>query len=512
MFLSGQLDLGHIHLQFGVEGMQAMILPLILVLLGILAWTMPVHRVFYGVIALILSIYSLIGVNLGGFMVGMLLGIVGSVMTVSWLPREAGAEPATETAASTEPHAGAAAPAHGPANAPETVGVDGLFARTDDPAITQDLTPVARSFAVRPSTGSASADATVDEPSAPRPFLRAPAETGAAPTSTSPTSAPTTAPARHRLRRTSSAIGIGLLASSLSTGLATSGAIPDRASSASAAASGGVLCVLDPLHLVCPADDASPAAGPTASPTATSTTAPAESPDPDPGTTPGATGDPTTGPSAEAGGTPSAAPGATPDDGSPASGGTTTPPADGAGATSDDNAPANDPTPNPGPTPTPTAGANPYAPGATPGPKLKTTSGLPVAPSCTAHLSGSQFEITSSWYVGNVTLTRADGTTVTAMKFTADKAVVPDFRLEVPIDASGTHGLLATSDSITMKGHVVLYATTFSGKLLGIPLTFTPDSPPPSIIPLPSMTDVKIEMVSNSADSLAYDNPHQSLY
>jgi hypothetical protein len=50
---------------------------------------MPVHRVFYGVISLVVSVYSLIGVNLGGFFIGMLLGSVGGVMVVAWMPKMA---------------------------------------------------------------------------------------------------------------------------------------------------------------------------------------------------------------------------------------------------------------------------------------------------------------------------------------------------------------------------------------------------------------------------------------
>ena len=93
MFFSGQLDIGHIHVQVGVEGFQATVIPIALVLLGILAMLMPAHRIFYGVITLVIAVYSLIGVNLGGFFVGMLLGSVGGILIVSWMPKKAPAEP-----------------------------------------------------------------------------------------------------------------------------------------------------------------------------------------------------------------------------------------------------------------------------------------------------------------------------------------------------------------------------------------------------------------------------------
>ncbi|HEV7185629.1 MAG TPA: DUF6114 domain-containing protein [Leifsonia sp.] len=87
MFFSGQLDFGKIHVQLGIEGLQATIIPVLLVLLGVLAIAMPVHRIFYGVLALAVAVYSLIGVNLGGFFIGMLLGAVGGIFTVAWMPK-----------------------------------------------------------------------------------------------------------------------------------------------------------------------------------------------------------------------------------------------------------------------------------------------------------------------------------------------------------------------------------------------------------------------------------------
>ncbi|HWU57459.1 MAG TPA: DUF6114 domain-containing protein [Microbacteriaceae bacterium] len=86
IFFSGQLDIGKLHVQVGIEGLQATIIPVLLVLLGILAIAMPAHHVFYGVISLAISVYSLIGVNLGGFFIGMLLGAIGGIVTVAWMP------------------------------------------------------------------------------------------------------------------------------------------------------------------------------------------------------------------------------------------------------------------------------------------------------------------------------------------------------------------------------------------------------------------------------------------
>ncbi|MGX5697217.1 DUF6114 domain-containing protein [Agromyces soli] len=110
LFFSSQLELGHLTVHVGIEGMQATILPIVLSLSGVLAIAMPAHRVFYGVIALVIAVYSLVAVNLGGFFIGFLLGCVGGVMVVSWAPRRArgggGAPEADDRAARDEAWAG----------------------------------------------------------------------------------------------------------------------------------------------------------------------------------------------------------------------------------------------------------------------------------------------------------------------------------------------------------------------------------------------------------------------
>lgn len=92
MFFSGQMDIGHLHVQLGIEGLQATIIPIALVLLGILAITMPAHHVFYGVLSLAVGLYALVGVNLGGFLLGTIIACVGGVLVVAWMTPEARAE------------------------------------------------------------------------------------------------------------------------------------------------------------------------------------------------------------------------------------------------------------------------------------------------------------------------------------------------------------------------------------------------------------------------------------
>ncbi|WP_180345542.1 DUF6114 domain-containing protein [Brevibacterium sediminis] len=85
LFFSGQLDLGNMQIQFGIEGLQATMVPIAIVVLALLSIFRPTHHVFYGIIALVLAVYSLIGVNLGGFIIGMLLSTIGAILIVAWM-------------------------------------------------------------------------------------------------------------------------------------------------------------------------------------------------------------------------------------------------------------------------------------------------------------------------------------------------------------------------------------------------------------------------------------------
>ncbi|WP_226830828.1 DUF6114 domain-containing protein [Brevibacterium sp. FME17] len=126
LFFSGQLDLGNLQIQFGIEGLQATVIPIVLVVLGALAIFKPTHHVFYGIIALVLAVYSLIGVNLGGFIVGMLLASIGSVLVVAWMgSREPKAKKAKKLKKSRKAELDAEAPAAERRGSQDSVGEEG---------------------------------------------------------------------------------------------------------------------------------------------------------------------------------------------------------------------------------------------------------------------------------------------------------------------------------------------------------------------------------------------------
>ena len=75
-----------IHL--GAQGLAGYVVPIILVVCALLLWFNPEQRIFYSIIAVLASLGSLITSNLGGFLLGMLLGIIGGSLAFAWVPGE----------------------------------------------------------------------------------------------------------------------------------------------------------------------------------------------------------------------------------------------------------------------------------------------------------------------------------------------------------------------------------------------------------------------------------------
>ena len=68
----------------GIGGVFGVLIGVLLVAAGIMCWVNPTHRVFYGIVAIVLGIASFPASNLGGFFIGMLLAIVGGSMAFAW--------------------------------------------------------------------------------------------------------------------------------------------------------------------------------------------------------------------------------------------------------------------------------------------------------------------------------------------------------------------------------------------------------------------------------------------
>ncbi|MEU8299097.1 DUF6114 domain-containing protein [Micromonospora sp. NPDC048909] len=98
MFASTRMTLNGLSFHSGATGLLSLLIPVILVSCGLLLWFSPAQRLFYSVVAAVTAVYSLIGLNLGGFFVGLLLGMVGSSLAFAWTPTTSAAPAEPETA------------------------------------------------------------------------------------------------------------------------------------------------------------------------------------------------------------------------------------------------------------------------------------------------------------------------------------------------------------------------------------------------------------------------------
>lgn len=78
----------------GVAFASAAVIALMLVVLAVSTWAQPHLRTVTGPSVIILSLGSLLLANLGGFLLGMFLGVIGGGLMFSWTPAESpAAEP-----------------------------------------------------------------------------------------------------------------------------------------------------------------------------------------------------------------------------------------------------------------------------------------------------------------------------------------------------------------------------------------------------------------------------------
>ena len=86
--LTGVLARGQVKLVIyvGIGGVFGILIGALLIACGLALWFTPVHKTFYAIAGVLLSLLSFIGTNLGGFFLGMLLGLVGGSLAFAWSP------------------------------------------------------------------------------------------------------------------------------------------------------------------------------------------------------------------------------------------------------------------------------------------------------------------------------------------------------------------------------------------------------------------------------------------
>jgi hypothetical protein len=470
LFLSGNMNLNGMSVHLGPQGFLSYLLPVLLLVCGLLTWFSPAQKVFYGVVALLTALYTFIGLNLGGFVIGMLLGIVGGSMAIAWGPprikpddKQPGRPPAGGgPGLGQEPPAAPPGPIRPATRDVETTAILPGLAPREDPrgggfghlgknpktfVVALVALTVTASFLVAGSRMPASAEECPEG----LPFRSASA---AAPATSSSAVAEESAKAAATPTKSTA-------------GPAKSSATPATSASSSAAPSEDLgQAIADGFEdfvdgvgdLLGIGDKAS--SSPSVSPTPSGSGSAVPSPTKTTSASPAADSPAADSPSAATSGPASAS--ADPDDSAvPCLGDRQF----GLQASADDI------------------------------PRVAAKPGLMEVDSLTMY---------NSTYDGVVDMPTKAGGTFKALKFSMDKAVNKPFSLTIdePLKAQ----TVITSKELTTEGTVKFYTPEFKGKLFGlIPVTFTPEHPPPLTLPILWFTDAKIKLAYVRCDVLTAD-------
>ncbi|MCI0686332.1 MAG: DUF6114 domain-containing protein [Sporichthyaceae bacterium] len=82
---SPQAAIGGLSMTIGIVT-DGWLIGALLIILGIGMWAQPAVRGILGAMAIVLALGSFIKINFGGFLFGMLLGLVGGAMAIAWMP------------------------------------------------------------------------------------------------------------------------------------------------------------------------------------------------------------------------------------------------------------------------------------------------------------------------------------------------------------------------------------------------------------------------------------------
>ncbi|MEU7134079.1 DUF6114 domain-containing protein [Streptomyces sp. NPDC046261] len=108
-----------IMLEQGIAGIPSVLMGLVMIVMGLTAWFAPQYRALAGVLTVMVATAALVMSNLGGFLFGTIVGIIGGGMIFAWQPIAAEAAPEPGNPPGADADAGAeadAVAANGPAN------------------------------------------------------------------------------------------------------------------------------------------------------------------------------------------------------------------------------------------------------------------------------------------------------------------------------------------------------------------------------------------------------------
>ncbi|WNI22372.1 DUF6114 domain-containing protein [Streptomyces sp. ITFR-16] len=89
-FPYANMHLGNMTLAMSTTaGAGSLIIGVLLITLGLTMWFHHIVRVFAGVAAILLALISIPVANIGGFLIGFLLALIGGALSISWAPGEA---------------------------------------------------------------------------------------------------------------------------------------------------------------------------------------------------------------------------------------------------------------------------------------------------------------------------------------------------------------------------------------------------------------------------------------
>ncbi|MFJ2708515.1 DUF6114 domain-containing protein [Streptomyces sp. NPDC087428] len=96
-FPYANMHLGNVTLAMSTTaGAGSLIIGVLLITLGLTMWFHSIVRVFAGVAAILLALISIPVANIGGFLIGFVLALLGGALSLSWAPGEPVAEAAPE--------------------------------------------------------------------------------------------------------------------------------------------------------------------------------------------------------------------------------------------------------------------------------------------------------------------------------------------------------------------------------------------------------------------------------